>query len=67
MEKYRSGYNGPHSKCGSHESGSWVRIPPSPPLNKKYFNILLKYFLFNSIILIVVVMFKKQLNIVIFS
>ena len=35
MEKYRSGHNGPHSKWGSHESGSWVRIPPSPP-NLRY-------------------------------
>ena len=30
MEKYRSGYNGPDSKSGCPEMGTWVRIPPSP-------------------------------------
>lgn len=34
MEEYRSGHNGPHSKCGSPLQGSWVRIPPLPPFLK---------------------------------
>ena len=32
MEVYRSGHNGPHSKCGNGVTRSWVRIPPLPPL-----------------------------------
>ena len=28
---YRSGHNGAHSKCVCRETGTWVRIPPSPP------------------------------------
>ena len=32
MDRYRSGHNGPDSKSGSHVSGSWVRIPPCPPM-----------------------------------
>ena len=32
METYQSGRTEPHSKCGCHESGTWVRIPPFPPL-----------------------------------
>ena len=31
MEVYRSGHNGPHSKCGNGVTRSWVRIPSSPP------------------------------------
>ena len=31
-EVYRSGHNGPHSKCGNGVTRSWVRIPPLPPL-----------------------------------
>lgn len=31
MEVYRSGHNGPHSKCGNGATRSWVRIPPLPP------------------------------------
>lgn len=31
-EVYRSGHNGPDSKSGSRASGSWVRIPPYPPV-----------------------------------
>ncbi len=31
MEAYRSGHNGPHSKCGNGVTRSWVRIPPLPP------------------------------------
>ena len=31
-EKYRSGHNEPHSKCGCPVSGTWVRIPSFPPL-----------------------------------
>lgn len=30
LETYRSGHNEPHSKCGCRETGTWVRIPPSP-------------------------------------
>ena len=30
-EVYRSGHNGPHSKCGNGVTRSWVRIPPLPP------------------------------------
>ena len=30
MEKYRSGHNEPHSKCGHRVTGAWVRIPSSP-------------------------------------
>ena len=32
LEVYRSGHNGPHSKCGNGVTRSWVRIPPLPPL-----------------------------------
>ena len=35
MEKYRSGHNEPHSKCGCPVPGTWVRIPPSPPGKKQ--------------------------------
>ena len=31
MQRYRSGYNGPDSKSGVHESVPWVRIPPAAP------------------------------------
>ena len=31
MERYRSGRNGGASKASCRESGTWVRIPPSPP------------------------------------
>ena len=31
LEVYRSGHNGPHSKCGNGVTRSWVRIPPLPP------------------------------------
>ena len=31
MEAYRSGYNGPHSKCGYRAIGTRVRIPSLPP------------------------------------
>ncbi len=31
-EVYRSGHNGPHSKCGNGVTRSWVRIPPLPPI-----------------------------------
>ena len=31
METYRSGHNGAHSKCVCRVTGTWVRIPPSPP------------------------------------
>lgn len=31
MEAYRSGHNGPHSKCGYRASGTRVRIPSLPP------------------------------------
>ena len=30
MERYRSGHNEPHSKCGHRVTGAWVRIPLSP-------------------------------------
>ena len=30
-EAYRSGHNGPHSKCGCRVTDTWVRIPPLPP------------------------------------
>ena len=30
MERYRSGYNEPHSKCGWRVTATWVRIPLSP-------------------------------------
>ena len=36
MEVYRSGHNGPHSKCGNGVTRSWVRIPPLPPTPKPY-------------------------------
>ena len=32
LERYRSGHNEPHSKCGRQETGARVRIPFSPPL-----------------------------------
>ena len=32
METYRSGRTEPHSKCGCREIGTWVRIPPFPPI-----------------------------------
>ena len=32
VEKYRRGHNGAHSKCVCRGTGTWVRIPPSPPL-----------------------------------
>ena len=35
MDRYRSGHNGPDSKSGSLARGSWVRIPPCPPRQKK--------------------------------
>ena len=31
MERYRSGHNEPHSKCGCPATGTWVRIPSFPP------------------------------------
>ena len=31
MERYRSGRTGIASKAICRESGTWVRIPPSPP------------------------------------
>lgn len=31
METYRRGRNGTHSKCVCRETGTWVRIPSSPP------------------------------------
>lgn len=31
LERYRSGHNEPHSKCGRQETGARVRIPFSPP------------------------------------
>ena len=30
-EKYRSGHNELHSKCSCRVTGTWVRIPSSPP------------------------------------
>ena len=30
LERYRSGHNEPHSKCGRPFTGAWVRIPLSP-------------------------------------
>lgn len=32
VEAYRSGHNGPHSKCGYRAIGTRVRIPSLPPL-----------------------------------
>ncbi len=32
LESYRSGHNGPHSKCGTQVTVSRVRIPYFPPL-----------------------------------
>ena len=32
-DRYRSGHNGPDSKSGSPAMGSWVRIPPCPPIS----------------------------------
>lgn len=29
-EKYRSGHNEPHSKCGCPFPGTWVQIPLAP-------------------------------------
>ena len=34
MERYRSGHNEPHSKCGRPLLGAWVRIPLSPLFEK---------------------------------
>lgn len=34
-EKYRSGHNELHSKCSCRVTGTWVRIPSSPPLYKR--------------------------------
>ena len=34
MDRYRSGHNGPDSKSGSPAMGSWVRIPPCPPITR---------------------------------
>ena len=31
VEAYRSGHNGPHSKCGYRAIGTRVRIPSLPP------------------------------------
>ena len=31
LEAYRSGHNGPHSKCGYRAIGTRVRIPSLPP------------------------------------
>ena len=37
-ERYRSGRNGGASKASCRETGTWVRIPPSPPfINGKTF------------------------------
>ena len=38
METYRRGRNETHSKCVCREIGTWVRIPPSPPNDKKLHN-----------------------------
>ena len=35
MEAYRSGHNGPHSKCGYRASGTRVRIPSLPPTSAR--------------------------------
>lgn len=32
METYQRGRTEPHSKCGCREIGTWVRTPPSPPI-----------------------------------
>ena len=39
MEAYRSGYNGPHSKCGYRAIGTRVRIPSLPPKNSTSFDL----------------------------
>ena len=43
MEVYRSGHNGPHSKCGCRVTGTWVRIPPLPP-NTPKLRFLMRYY-----------------------
>ncbi len=35
METYQRGRTEPHSKCGCREIGTWVQIPPSPPINSR--------------------------------
>ena len=35
LEMYRSGRTGTHSKCVCRETGTWVRVPPSPPNKEK--------------------------------
>ena len=34
--RYRSGHNGGASKASCPERGPWVRIPPSPPVGKRF-------------------------------
>ena len=36
LERYRSGHNGAVLKTASLERGTWVRIPPSPPISIFY-------------------------------
>ena len=35
-ERYRSGRNGGASKASCRVTGTWVRIPPSPPICKSF-------------------------------
>ena len=48
LERYRSGHNEPHSKCGRQETGARVRIPFSPPTKRT--NTLFVRFVFRHLI-----------------
>ena len=53
METYRSGHNERDSKSCCHASGTWVRIPPSPPQEQPYPNskdtVAFIYFCYNGV------------------